>query len=639
MPVYDSAAIDRRDSGTGPPLRNDGFALKQVHTFQGIVAGVAKTYRFQFDEALRNSQQTALAMRRDGWLMALLRERQMPTARSKWHIEPDDKDDVSQKTAAGILTSAVNKIPHFTKYRLQLLEAIWFGKYANQHVVRRRPCDGKDLWTIVKHQPVNGDKILYRYDGTPGVMVHAAAAADYRNAGGQTFTIEEWKKQSPPGVTIPSDRGMILLLDTPTWRNRFVIHSHENEDADYTEPILAGGINGVGLRHRIYWLCELRLEVISWLLDYLQRVGAGGLTIVWYDEGNAEGEEKAKGIAEQIRTGDIIIAPRPRGQDKQVYGVDRVEPSQVGSQILLDIIDSMFERKIERAIVGQSMSGGADRGDGLGGTGRAEFAQDTKFQLIGFDADNLDDTLTAELIEPLKAWNCPWADFGLRFVSDISLPNPKKKLEAAHEAWEMGATLDEGEIVELTGLSVPKPGVKTLSKAQQQGGGASPPGAAPDATGGQPGAAADFLRQAVDSGRLFDPDELPRLEEELAAQFPGQTGGEGGEEPPGYDGDSGGEGAPPEPPTGTNGHSRLKFAKAKWSSYTNPDTGQSGWISQGGRVVYDVQPPGEEETSAPESLTAGPPESKVAGPRNKNLPPNYPQKAGALPKIRNEIAT
>src|SRR5438477_471847 len=136
-----------RDSGLGPPLRGDGFALKQVHTFQGMVAGVAKTYRANFDEALRNSLETARAMRRDGFLTALLRERQMPTARSKWHVEPDDKDDLGQKTAAALVTAAIKKIPYFTRYRLQLLEAIWYGRYACQHVIRRRPCDGNMLWT------------------------------------------------------------------------------------------------------------------------------------------------------------------------------------------------------------------------------------------------------------------------------------------------------------------------------------------------------------------------------------------------------------------------------------------------------------------------------------------------------------
>src|SRR5262245_15883788 len=339
----------QRDSALGPPLRPDGYALKHVHTFQGIVAGVAKTYRQQFDEALKNSPETARAMRRDGFLFALLRERQMPTARSKWHIEPDDKDDLVQKTAAGILTSAIKKIPYFTKYRLQLLEAVWFGRYANQHVIRRRDCDGKRLYTIAKHAPVNGDKLVFRWDGTPGVLVNTAAATEYKDAGAQVFTLEEWKKQSPPGTVIPSDRGLVLLLEGPAWRSRFVIHSHENEDADFTEPVQAGGIHGVGLRHRLYWLCELRLEVISWLMDYLQRVGAGGLTIVWYDEGNAEALERANEVAAQLVSGDVVIAPRPRGQDKQVYGIDRIEPSQVGSQILIDIVDRFFEQKIERA--------------------------------------------------------------------------------------------------------------------------------------------------------------------------------------------------------------------------------------------------------------------------------------------------
>ena len=570
-----------------PPLRDDGLRVEHVQTFTGVVAGVAKTYRWRFDEALRNNEADALAMRRDGYLFSLLRERQMPSARAQWHVEPEDASDARQQDAAAWLTAILQATPRFTAYRLQLLEALWYGRYAVQHALERRPCHGRPSWLVARHQPVHGDKLVFRHDGTPGVLIRADVAAHYRDQG---------------AAVVPTDRGLALLLDAPAWRERFVLHRHECEDADYREPDLAGAIQGLGLRSRVYWLWWLRQEVQSWLLDYLNRVGAGGLTLIYYDEGNPNSKDASEAAANDLQNGNILLVPRPAGTLKQTAGVERIEPSQVGSQVLLDITRDLFDAKIERLFIGQTLSSSTE-GSGLGGTGVADLHADTKYQLVAFDAENLDQTLTDDLLTPLLKWNVPGAPFRLRFVSDLSKPDPAKQLEAVNKAWSMGVTFAEADVRGLTGLAQPKPGDKLLSQQQQAGPGAGEswsggPGAgqigegnpspASEGDEGEGGPGLDdetnpdiqaYWQDAVDSGRLFDPQGLNELADELA------------------------DGSWREAGRGQGGPFQYAKPQGQWSPYSNPKTGRAGWKSAGGRVLYDWSP-GQDSGDADEGPAA-----------------------------------
>lgn len=508
-------------NGKATELKNTGFALHQVSTFSGIVGSVSKSYRWAFDEALRNSPANALAMRRDGTVMALLRERQMPTANSKWHLEPEDPKDPHQQEIAEALTDIVKAIPRFSKFRLQLLEALWFGRYGNQMAIGKRVINGQTRYAVYNHQPVHGDKFIYRWDGTPGVLISQLYSQRYQEQGLLGVTepyVHRLREQG--GVVLPTDRGLALFLETPQWRERFAIHMHESEDADFTEPELAGGIYGVGLRHRAYWLWWLRNEVLSSLLDYLARVGAGGLTLIGYEAGNEASKQEALDIGEQLEAGNIILVPKPVGTEKLTATVDRLEPSQAGSEFLIKIVNEFFDDWMERLFVGQTMSGGSDGQGSLGGTGRANFAAQTKDQLVQMDADALDETLTEQVVQPMKRWNFPMEDFKVFFKTDLAQPNPKEVLEAAKTIVDMGGEVVEQEILEIAGLSTPEPGDKTLGGGQSQLGGGPTPGGAPGESGPQQDdpQAHSMFHDALDSGELFTHEGLGKMKSQLADQ-------------------------------------------------------------------------------------------------------------------------
>lgn len=398
-----------------------GPVAPHPQTFAAVLNTVWKTYSYRYDEAIKHLPSNALAMRRDCYLRALLQERQIPTARRKWQLEVDNPKDKNQKTVKEALTVMVKSTKKFTRMRRYLLEATWYGRYGAQGVWERdstvKTDEGSPLWMFRRHKPVNGDKLQYKWDDTPCVMVNLN---------------NSWPKES----IIYGDRAPLLRLDRPEWRRQFIIHTHDVEDADYFEGEMAGAVHGLGLRSHIYWSWWMRDELLSWAMDFMQKVGTLGLLIFWYELGNKEAKQKAEDNAKQASNRAALTMPRMAGRDGQAFGVDQVAPSTGGVEALQGMIADYFERHQERLIVGQTMSSGGRDTESLGGSGRADFAKDTKYQILAYDAENLDETLTDEFIEVGKQLNFPWADFPVRFKSLVPDPEMETKMKGLVAIWD-----------------------------------------------------------------------------------------------------------------------------------------------------------------------------------------------------------
>lgn len=456
----------------GRPFRSgyDGYALPHVVTFQGVIGSI-RTYLTSWDEALKHNRANAVAMRRDCYLMSLLRERQLPTARLNWHIEPDDPTDLFQRSVAERVGKIVRSIPHLQKLFMSLLEALWYGRYGSQFIWGQKDVDSVPATTVLAHEPVNGDKIQYQFDGTPCVLVHSRYAMDLEDA-----------------EIVRTDRGTALLLHNYYWRQRFAIHKHEITDADYLEPELAGGIHGTGIRSMVYWCWWLQKEFESWLTDFMERVGTG-VQVFYYEAGNVESENQAYKAAEQQSRSSVIIWPRSPGNEKSGAGVEWIQPNLTGVETLRTMVQEYFDARIERFIVGQTLSGNAE-GTGLG-SGVADLHADTKYKVIAFDADNLAETLTTDLVQPIQRWNVPQARFGLRFVFSIEKTESEKKLEAAKTVYEMGVAIKEEEILEYAGLSKPSESDDVVQKQAD----ASPFGTPGQEAPGGPGGGQPLARE------------------------------------------------------------------------------------------------------------------------------------------------
>lgn len=476
-------AVDNKQAAVG----HDDRPAPHVLTFGQLLNTIWKTYSYRYDEALRNNPADALAMRRDCYFRSLLQERLLPTARRKWQLEVDNPQDPNQKLVRDGLTASVRGITRFARFRRYLLEAEWYGRYGSQGTWEQDPrvkdqATGVPLYVFKRHQPVNGDKIQHQWDGTPAIMVNRAMG--------------NWPKDS----IILGNRATLLRLDRPEWRRQFVIHTYDVEDADYYEGDMAGAVNGIGLRSHIYWSWWMREEMLGWAVDFMQKVGTLGLLIFWYEQGNEQARKQAETNAKEANNRAAFVMPRPGGKtDMPPGGVEQIAPQTGGIEALQDMIANYWERHQERLFVGQSMSGGADNESGLGGTGRADFAKDTKYQILAYSAENLDETLTNDLVRVAQELNYPWADFPVRFKSMVPDPDMADKLDKLTKVWDR-LKVKEEEAYEVTGFTVPEEGDVTIGGVPEV-----MPGV-PGAPGQEPGANGKPL-----GGLLGDPAPLGGL--------------------------------------------------------------------------------------------------------------------------------
>lgn len=429
-----------------PITKPDGGLLPHYVGFASIVQSVSRTYSYRYDEAKRDSRINALAMRRDAYLKSLLQERKKPTAKLKWEIEVDDDKDPVQKVVKDGVTASLKATWRWRRMLSNLLEALWYGRYGVQVQWSR---DQQGRWHISRHRPVNGDKIMYGWDGVPAVLLHTGSLdqATYRDS-----------------IISTDAGGRALKLEKPEWRRQFVIHQHEVDDADFMEGEMAGGVHGVGLRSWAYWSYWIRQELFDWMISFMESVGMMDLLIFNYDQGNPAAKANAEAMAKRI-TGKVAIA-MPRNAATEKYdAVETIPMNTAGLVALKDLIESFCERHLERLFVGQTLSAGTE-GSGLGGTGVAGMHMDTKFHLIEDDADNLSETITEDIVGPLVGWQYAYADFPVRFRMAVVDPESAEKLKSGIELAKAGARVKEEDLLDLAGFVAAGPNDATLTGGQ-----------------------------------------------------------------------------------------------------------------------------------------------------------------------------
>lgn len=414
---------------------NSTYAVPQYLTFSGIVNQVTRTFRYTFDEAMLESPNNARAMRRDPVLMDALRSRQIPMIQLSHHLEAQDDTDPQQLYAAANVSQIIKEIPRFQWMKLHLAEAEWYGRYGSQMLLRWDYSRGFKRLVVGDHRPMNGDKIMFKWSGDAGVLVHPLFDGDIQ-------------------VT---DRGLCHFF-TPTERQTVIIHHFEPEDVDYYDYQMAGAVQGIGIRSRLYYFWYLKSRMLQYLLDYMQRT-ALGIGVFYFEAGNPESFAEMQAAAQnQIGSLRLLL---PRFKDGTGPGYEHFEPSNNGARLFIDFFTNYFDAVMRQFILGQTLTT-ATGATGLG-SGVAMAHQITQSNIVEYDATALAETLTEELVKVLYRWNHPGVP-PARFVFEVDKPNQSEIMAAAQVLYEMGVPVDADDLRNVAGLPKPEPGHEIASK-------------------------------------------------------------------------------------------------------------------------------------------------------------------------------
>ncbi|OWK43780.1 phage portal protein family protein [Fimbriiglobus ruber] len=458
MPHTDRSAIDAQATDAR------GFLIPPVRSFSALYNLFSRTYSYRWDEAGRAGRANAQAMRRDAYLAALEQERVLPLTRWPWKVEtdPDDVDLSNPKDPYAndreqvrrLLQVLVRRTPSPSQLLTTLGSAVFFGRSGAQLAWTQDVVAGEPRWVIRAWEPVHPDAIQYAWDGTPGITIRPGDTGAFPRE-----DVKQW------------DGGTLLaMLRRPHLRQRFILHSHKREAADYWRPEMAGRSHGIGLRDYVYWAWWLRDEMLSWLTDYMEKVGSMGLLLFYYEDGNPTAEAAAKQAAADARGKSALAVPVPRGRDKNTAKVELIAAQTAGAQFLVDMVDRYFERHIERLYVGQSPSSRSE-GSGVGGSGIAALHADTKFNLLAWDADNLADTLTRDLVGILHRLNFRDVRWRYRWAFRLPDADAKAKLDAPVKAANLPGdklTFRADEVRALVGLTKPGSGDEIVGEEEPQ---------------------------------------------------------------------------------------------------------------------------------------------------------------------------
>jgi len=435
--------VDNKPSSIAPG--SAGFILPPEQTFSALFNTPWHTWPRWADAALADSYDNMLRMRYDPVITNPLDVRARATVLQTWHIEPDDDNIEAEVNAAADIEWRIRRLPHFQQMLTTLLwDGIWVGRSAAQVYYKWLAHQGVTGLVPFSYDPVNGDKLIFGF-GNKRDKVGIRVWAAYQ------------------GESELTDWGRVKWFDHKE-RANLLVHRHNREDADYTQWQLSGKIAGVGLRDRLYWTWANKNTVLAYLMDYLQWFSRG-LTVYYYDANNAEAfAEVQNRVNEQIKSGlPSMLFPRYRDGGPGYEPVKRVEPGTAGNNMIMELVTGYFDDLFRRTILGQDgtttpLSGGFNDGN-------ATLHQGTFDNIVKWDSNNLQDSLTQDLVAVLYAYTYPNMPRG-NFVFETESPNVEQLVQSAKTFVELGGTIDADLMRKDLGLPLPKPGGQLLGGMQ-----------------------------------------------------------------------------------------------------------------------------------------------------------------------------
>lgn len=494
---------------------DDRFALPHVLTHASVYATAKAYWHGKYDEARRHSREDMLAMWNDTSLRGLLEERIYQVVSQPWRLAIPDEKNSEQVQVRDHLKSLLDEVMDFHDIRWSLLNAIWYGRSAVQWKWQWQQHKSVKSLTVDDWLYHQGDKIGGMHDGNLYILIYSAADEDVDLPGAETI------------VTTEGGKGLVLK---GSWKERFCVHRHLVDDADFWESEAGDARHGVGVRSVLYWMEFLKKEWLANITDFVERIGLG-LTLLHYPSGDPVAKTQAQEAAkEMMATRTVLLVPT--FGDQRMPTVTRTEVPMGGADMLLKLIDRITE--LQRIyVVGQTMSTGNDNDGSLGGTGKANFARDTKTQIRDIDSRRLDATLTGSWRRPGLIWmmqkytfphTIPSAanpdGFRVRFITGLEEKEAAEKLEAATTlVKEFGLPIRQDDLYEAGGFTKPAPGDDVVGGVDPNAPPQDPNAVDPNAPGAMDVVPDDDANDEAGAEEDYDLDETPVEDDDSTVMY------------------------------------------------------------------------------------------------------------------------
>jgi hypothetical protein len=428
----------------GQPRGDAMYPVPHVATFGGEAGWSNRAYLQMHDEAVAHSRENSERIRLDPVVESAMRLLVEPIVLLSHSFQPDDDEDPRQVEAAARTEKRLSHIPGFLFGKRWLVnDGVFVGRTALKTRWQMVQKPDKLYMLPTGFEPVSGDKLVFKWDGSVGVLV----------------------RSSFPGPTeaVPGGGGRAYFF-TPDERENLIVYNFEPTDVSYWRPQRAGAIKGVGLRDKLYWVWALKAQVWALGMDFM-RWFAQGLTVYYFRSGNAEHARSVRAWVEAQAGQNAMLFPYFVGGEREFKPIERFEASTASPQFIQSLITDYFDRIIKELILGQTLTSGT-AATGMG-SGVAQAHQGTFDQRVKYHATAVDECLTADLLGPYYRANEPGVPPG-RWVTDLDDPNAQSMIENASRIVELGGAVPEEPLMEAGGVPLPKPGQTILTNIAPQ---------------------------------------------------------------------------------------------------------------------------------------------------------------------------
>ncbi len=441
QPTLSEMGLDRLRPPEGGtlPLNGGQWALPHYQTFVSFMNMMSRTYWWTFDEALRDSQVNSDAMRNDIVVREALSSRYETVVSLESMLEPQNKQDKAQVFWAEKLTRILKDIPYVQQFKRNLMEAVFYGKYGVQPLCKWDYSLGYKRMVIHRWYPVHGDKIVFKWDGTPGILINASYSS----------VSSEYTERGPAHFLSPEEE------------EAFIWHEFEPEDAHFYRPEFAGTVHGTGYRGRIYWWWWLRQNVQRFMMNFLKKAGNGYL-LVGYPSGNEVAKGAAKTSIEGQEGNNVIYVPTNFRDGETIDKViTHVPVHMTGAQMQWTVITGINEL-IKLAIKGENLTSEAHP-TGIG-SGLGEQHGMTKDSRTKYDATDLE-TPMQKVVRFLNKYNCPFNPCPT-YVHLADKRNPEEVMKSTGTAMDLGLAVPEAWFRDQLGIPAPVGNEPVLARIQ-----------------------------------------------------------------------------------------------------------------------------------------------------------------------------